>query len=247
MDRVEVVFYTDPLCCWSWGMEPQWRKLQYEYRQNLHVTYKMIGLLPAWGFFHDSLHSIRKPIQMGPEWVHAREVSGMPIADRIWFTNPPASSFPACIAVKCAQSQSAALGSRYLRILREAVMIHNRNIADTTVLIDLADRLARKDRHFDLFDFRDALLGSRGTEFFRKDYQQARYLGLRRTPTLLFEYAGRNSTMIQGYTGYAGLRAALMEVCPDISAAGAEDGEAAYKAFWHEDLTAKELSEFNNR
>jgi len=206
-DGVEVIFYTDPLCCWSWAMDPDWERLRNEY--GLPVVYKMIGLLPAWEFFHDSIHSVRKPVQMGPEWVHAREVSGRPIADRIWIEDPPASSFPACIAVKCAEEQSPAFGAMYLHIAREAVMVHSRNIAETRVLIDLAHSLAQKERNFDPFAFRDLLLGPRGRELFRQDFQQAQYLGIRRTPTLVFKSPGKNSVMLQGYTKYEGLCSTL--------------------------------------
>jgi len=208
-DSIEVIFYTDPLCCWSWAMEPHWQRLQSDHPGRLRVAYKMIGLLPAWNRFHDAVNSLRRPIHMGPEWAHARQVSGMPIADRIWIDDPPASSFPACIAVKCAEDQSPAIGTAYLRILREAVMTRGRNIANTSVLIDLAAGLARKERNFDLFEFRDTLYNPRGRELFRRDYQEALYLGIRRTPTLVFKSRQKNSICLQGYATYEELKNAM--------------------------------------
>ena len=47
-DRVEITFYTDPLCCWSWAFEPQWRRLQYEFQDRIIYRYVMSGLLPGW-------------------------------------------------------------------------------------------------------------------------------------------------------------------------------------------------------
>src|SRR5215218_1622348 len=102
-DRVQIVYYTDPLCCWSWAFEPQWRKLRYQFGDNLTWRYCMSGLLPGWNQFTDNLNAVSRPVQMGPIWMEAAHISGMPISNRIWITNPPTSSYLSCIAVKCAE------------------------------------------------------------------------------------------------------------------------------------------------
>jgi putative protein-disulfide isomerase len=201
-DGMEIIFFTDPLCCWSWAMEPHWRKFQDEYGERLRVTYKMIGLLPSWAHFHDAAHSLRKPVHFGPEWVHARAISGMQLNDRIWITDPPASSFPACIAVKSAELQSRALGARYLQLVREAIMVNGRNIAKTSVLIAVAGDLAGEEPRFDISRFRDTLLGQEGREQFQRDYNESQYLGIRRTPTLVFKSIGGRRKMASGYSTY---------------------------------------------
>src|SRR5687767_9309029 len=91
-DRVEITYYTDPLCCWSWALEPQWRKLRYEFGDQIRWKYCMGGLIPNWQTFSDPMNSVARPAQMGPLWMDASQVSGMPIADSIWSQNPPASS-----------------------------------------------------------------------------------------------------------------------------------------------------------
>jgi len=63
--RVEIVYYTDPLCCWSWAFEPQWRRLQYKLRDKLSVRYCMGGLIADWKNFNDEVNSINRPAQMG--------------------------------------------------------------------------------------------------------------------------------------------------------------------------------------
>jgi predicted DsbA family dithiol-disulfide isomerase len=193
-----IVYYTDPLCCWSWAMESQWRRFQKEYGSRLSVSYRMMGLLPSWDRFSDALHSVSRPSQMGPEWMQAARISGLPIADKIWVTDPPSSSFPACIAVKCAGDQSTGLGVAYLLAAREAVMVEGRNIAKTQVLIDIAEEVSSDYPTFSLDKFERSLLGSRGRELFRLDYQQAHYLGINRSPTLVFK-AGTKAILLRGY------------------------------------------------
>src|SRR4051794_21017197 len=112
-DLLEITYYTDPLCCWSWGFEPQWRKLLAEFSGKLKTRYCMGGLLPGWKNFHDAVNAVTKPVQMGPVWMHAAQVSGMPIQHNLWVKDPPASSYPACMAVKCAGLQSAEAEDMY--------------------------------------------------------------------------------------------------------------------------------------
>ena len=90
-DGIEIVFYTDPLCCWSWAIRPQWQRFLSSLGGPVKVSYKMAGLLPSWKHFNDTVNSLSKPIQMGPEWMHARVISGVDIDDRIWIIDPPAS------------------------------------------------------------------------------------------------------------------------------------------------------------
>ena len=111
---VEIIYYTDTLCCWSWAFEPQWRRLQYELQEKLSVRYCLGGLIANWKNFNDDVNSISRPFQMGPLWAQAQSVSGMPMQDLVWVNDPPATSYPACIAVKCASMQSRYAGERFL-------------------------------------------------------------------------------------------------------------------------------------
>jgi protein-disulfide isomerase-like protein with CxxC motif len=205
-DGVEVIFYTDPLCCWSWAMAPAWERLKAECGPGLKVRYKMGGLLPSWKHFEDAAHSISRPSQMGPEWMHAAHLSGVTINSQVWITDPPASSYPACIAVKCVQLQSEAFVAKFLRFVREAVMVEGKNIAKTGVLLDAAWLLHDKYRDFDLFRFRDDLIGDAGKEAFRKDLKDAKYLGINRFPTLVIKRKDGSTVVLTGYQTYESLR-----------------------------------------
>jgi putative protein-disulfide isomerase len=198
MDTIDIVYYTDPLCCWSWAMEPHWSRLQSEFGGDMRITYRMIGLIPSWNMFTDTAHSLSRPSHMGPEWMQASRISGLPVADRIWITDPPSSSFPACIAVKSAEAQSQALGAAYLQAAREAVMTNGRNISQTDVLMAIAADLASSHPDFDTKRFKKSLLGPAGKDLFRQDFREAQYLGIRRSPTVLLK-AGGKTIMLRGY------------------------------------------------
>ena len=209
-DGVEVTFYTDPLCCWSWAMVPAWDRLKAECGPGIKIRYKMGGLLPSWKHFEDAAHSITRPSQMGPEWMHAAHLSGVKIDSRVWITDPPASSYPACIAVKCVQLQSESFAETYLHLLGRAVMVEGINIAKyKKALLDAAWLLHDKYSDFDLFRFRDDLTGDAGKEAFRKDLQETKYLGINHFPTLVITRKDRTKVILTGYQTYESLRSGV--------------------------------------
>ena len=211
---IEITFYTDPLCCYTWVMQPHWKKFLEEFRETVNVTYKMVGLLPSWNNFSDSLNSIRKPMHMAPEWLHATEISGVYIDNSIWISDPPASSFPACIAVKCVELQSTETAALYFSMVQEAVMTKGLNIARTAILLELADQLSQLDLSFNVYTFRQHLLGESGKEAFRKDWQEAKYRDITRFPTLVFHAAGQNPVLLSGFQSYESLSAFTHQFIP---------------------------------
>ena len=212
--KYNITCYTDPLCCWSWAMEPAWQKLQFEWEGALQVQYKMGGLLPSWQHFKDTANSISRPSQMGPEWMTAAHLSGVPINSRIWITDPPSSSYPACIAVKCVQLQSSAMAETYLRSLRQAVMRDGINIAKTSELLTQTKALAANYPDFNASLFQDDLLGHRGKEAFRQDLREVKYLNINRFPTMVIKKGDGTTTVLTGYQTYESLRASLSEKKP---------------------------------
>jgi len=244
-DRVAIVYYTDPLCCWSWAMEPQWRKLRYQFRKHLTWRNCMSGLLPGWNQFSDSLNSVSRPAQMGPIWMEAAHLSGMPVNTSIWIKNPPASSYLACIAVKCAELQSIAIGEQYLRLLREAVMLRSENISVQSVLIQLAETLAQTAPNFNVQQFSENLKNEEGRNAFRKDLQEVQSRNINRFPTLIFSSAHHASLLMTGYRPYTALVDIVKQMIPGIEPDTTPITEEAYQAYWGS-LTKRELDEATN-
>ena len=65
---IEIVYYTDPLCCWSWAFEPHWRRLREEFGGALDWRYRMAAMIADWNSYNDPLNSVNRPVQMGPIW-----------------------------------------------------------------------------------------------------------------------------------------------------------------------------------
>jgi putative protein-disulfide isomerase len=243
-DRVVITYYTDPLCCWSWGFEPQWRKLRYQFEDLIEWKYVMSGMLPDWQSYNDPINSITRPLQMGPLWFEARHVSGQPVNDKIWIGDYPQSSYPACIAVKCAELQSELASEKYLRALREAVMLNAQNISKHSVLLEIAQTLS-VDGVLDFEKFKSDLTQHKGSEAFKKDLQEIRFHKIGRFPSLVLRNVktGR-AVIIVGYRPYQVLIDALKAVAPAIEPTKDKIDKELYLKYWSS-ATERELSEIS--
>lgn len=196
---LDIVYYTDPLCCWSWGMEPQLTRLEKEYAGAINWRFCMGGLLPAWNHYIDNYNNVQRPAQMGPLWMLAGKEMDVPITHRIWVEDPPATSYPACIAVKCAGLQSEEAGKLYLHFVRKSVMLYGLNIARYEVLLQVARCIAEIHTPFSLAQFEEDMTNDRGLEAFRKDLQEVKYKGINRFPALLIKRPALPVILITGF------------------------------------------------
>ena len=241
--ELEIVYYTDPLCCWSWAMEPQLRRVQFEYDGKIKWRYCMGGLLPDWKTFRDEVNAVSRPIQMGPVWMHAQAVSGMPMDFNLWMRDPPSSSYPACIAFKSVSLQSGDAATIYLRRLREAVMIRGENISRENILVDIAKTLEdNTDYNFDLGKFKEDMHNDMALEAFRKDINEIQYRNIKRFPTLIIKNGSNAGVIIVGYRTYDALHNSLLHVAPSLKKNDVTMSEENYTSFWGF-LTEKELGE----
>lgn len=172
MAKVHASYYTDPLCPWSWAMEPALRGLKREFGEEIEWTFVMGGL---------ARELAAEPGRI-LEWLEAGDRGAMPVDPRIWSpARPPArgsgasprSSYPACIAVKAAAEQGDP--SRYLRRLREGLLARRRKLDTTEALVEEA----RAVEGMDVERFRIDLASNWTVERFGADLELAAEAGER--------------------------------------------------------------------
>lgn len=213
-DRIVVTYYTDPLCCWSWAFESHWQRFCRDYKDVLEYKYVMGGMISSWKTFNDPMNAISTPQQMGPMWMYASQVTGVEMNYTVWHVNPPASSYPACLAVKCAMLQSPEAGEHYLLKVREAVMLRGEDVSRHDVLLRLALQLAKTaPRIFDAEKFNADMKMNAGHATFKADLQQAAYHKIGRFPTLTFVNGkSAKGLMIVGFRPYEALQEVMQQV-----------------------------------
>ncbi len=123
---VHIYYYTDPMCPWSWALEPALRKLAVEFGDGLSVRYVMCGMAREVG---DTAPFVTQMLE-------ASAASGMPVDARLWLAAPPRSSHPACLALKAAAEQGDP--AAYLRRLREGLQCRRRKLDTADALLEEA-------------------------------------------------------------------------------------------------------------
>ena len=201
---------TDPFCTWCWGTEPVLRRIEETYGDQVHVEFVMGGLVADFESFCDAANDITDPADVAPHWREAAERHGMPVDVSVWHDDPPQSSYPANVAYEAAEFQSPALATRYLRRLREAIATEGRNIANRSVLVELAG-----DVDLDVPAFEAALNGDRARTAFEEDRRWVRRHGATTFPT--FRVEGEDSEQwLGGSQSFAALAGALETVDPSL-------------------------------
>ncbi|MQW73609.1 DsbA family protein [Sinorhizobium medicae] len=238
---VEIVYYTDPLCCWSWAFEPQWRLLRYAFAGQLAWRYRMGGMLRSWTDYQDPVNSIHRPAQMGPLWLQAHYVSGMPVDGRIWTEDQPSSSWPACVLVKAAEAQSLLAAELVLRRLRQAVMTERRNIYREEVLHEIIDTCAEESPDvIDARRLRRDMGGEEARMSFMDDVKNARFRQIGRFPALVIRRPRTAGTLMIGWRPFDAVLKTLAQVAPELGSGRRPENADAYVAFWPQ-LTTPEL------
>ncbi len=213
---VEVEYFTDPLCAWSWAFEQPWRQLRAALGERLRWRYRMGGLIADWDHYEDPVHCVCRPAQMAPQWYEVRQTTGTALDERLWLDDPPASSYPACLAVKAAELQSPRAADLLLGRLRWAVMVQRRNIARWEVLQAVAEELAEQEPTcFDARRFAADRDGAAAAAAFRDDLMLARYRQITRFPALLVTSPGRLPALLTGYRPYDVLRENIADIVPE--------------------------------
>lgn len=239
---LEITYFTDPLCCWSWGFEPQLRRLRYGFAGRIAWRTCLVGMIADWDSFSDPLNDIHRPVQMGPLWVQAATVTGMPSKPDVWVGDPPSSSWPSCLAVRAAGLQSPQAADLYLRLVRRAAMAEGRNVAREDVLLHLARELgARCPELFDADRLARELASPAARAALEDDVRETRFRRVGRFPCLRLRRPGADPAWLLGWRPVKPLLDALYEFAPAIGRERRPSSPAAYEAYWGE-VTARETA-----
>ena len=221
-------------------MEPQMRKLRYLLKDRLHIEYIMGGLIRDWNHFSDHMNDINRPSQVGPLWMEARHTTGQPMDEFLWIKDPVDTTYPACMAVKAAGLQSPVAEEAMLRELREAVMLHQKNIGKTEIILEVAAELEKKEvLGFSLF--KEDWMSQKAADLFRKDLEKIKIKGITRFPTLLVSNAER-TIQITGYRPFEVLVDAFRNLDPELDLSDIDINTEVYRNSWA-NLTERELEE----
>lgn len=205
---IQITYFTDPICSSCWGIEPQLRRLKLEYGKQLHIEYRMGGLLPDWSY---NSGGISKPSDVAGHWDEVSHHYDMPIDGDVWLEDPLPSSYPPSIAFKAAQMQDEMKAIAFMRRIREMVFLEKKNIARWEYL-----EKAALESGLDATQMKTDMDGA-ALQAFQKDLEISRSMGVRGFPTLFFSDASGNRLTLYGAKPYAQFEQNVKALLPDVS------------------------------
>ncbi len=204
--KIEILYFTDPVCSTCWQVQPQLRKLALLYGEYFEINYRMGGLLPSWNNFNRG--GIKNPIDAAEHWKEIALENQMSISPDVWLHSPLASSFPPSIAIKAAQLQHKIKAFRFHRRIKELIFIESKNIADIDLLISTAveegldrDRLVED-------------MGKMALIRFEEDLKYASELDVQVLPTFIFTNELNEEVILRGYQEFDVLEKAILDLYP---------------------------------
>ena len=207
---VAATVFTDPFCPWSWAAEPQLRRLQVEFGDSLGYTFVIVGL--------------RRRIEQADaaalalDCLDAAAESGMPVDPRVFLRDPPSSTHPAGLAVAAVADQGDP--ARFIRRLREAILLERRRMDSGPALLDAARETGGLNIERLKVDFASNAI----VERFGADLERGRGV---RTPAFAFGDGPR----IAGFGPYERVRDAALAAGAVAAADGFPGVEAALRRF----------------
>ena len=211
-DLIEVDYFTDPICSWSWAMEPQIARLRVALGARARWRLRLMGMLDSPAF-HDPLQQIHRPAHWGPQWAEVSRQTGAPCDPRIWHDDPPHNSRLATLAVAAAGLQGERAERAMLRRAREGVMIGRENIARLETLALYADEIEARGA-LDATRWRRDVESEEARERVRQDMARASYQGVTRYPSIALRAPERTrrTMLIVGWRPWSVLTQALCEL-----------------------------------
>lgn len=218
---LEIYMFIDPLCPECWALEPIIKKLQMEYSPYFTLRTILVNELksldiPSGEKREKQLKNLKRLFDK------TASLTGMPCNCESWFNDHPYTPFAVSIAVKAAELQGTAIGSKYLRRLRERLFLSKNDIVLDEVIIDCAKEV----KGMDVEEFESDLHSESAKKAFQADVRTTKEMDVTTVPTLVFfnddvEEPGLKVPGIYDYSVYVEIMEEMLEMkmekCPPLS------------------------------
>lgn len=134
-EPIRIDYYTDPICSWCYAAEEMLERARAHFQDRIALRYKLFPL------FDDVREVLNNPARLWDISDRYRIVSKKTkthINNTVWTSDPPASAWPACEAVKAGERQGFDAADRLIKRLRNAVMCDGLNIARREIILQCA-------------------------------------------------------------------------------------------------------------
>ena len=180
LQRVKVIYFTDPVCSTCWIVDPYIKKLLKEYSAIIDLEIIMGGMLDSWENFCGGYEKETQSF-LCDLWMKESSKYKIRLDASVWLEKPISSSIPASIAYYAAEIQGIDVAQRYVRNLREHLFLRGNNISERRHLITAA-----VESGLNVQQFINDLDSGRAKEIFENRQNDKRMWSVLHYPTLIF-------------------------------------------------------------
>lgn len=218
---LEIYMFIDPLCPECWALEPIIKKLQMEYSPYFTIRTILANEIKT---LNQPTGARREKYLKNMERLFDKTalLTGMPCNCHSWFKNNPHTPYAVSIAIKAAELQGNAIGSKYLRRLRETLFLTEKNISLTEAIVECAKHV----KGMDVEEFQADLHSESAKRAFQSDVKATKEMDVNTVPTLVFfndnvNEPGLKVSGLYDYSVYVNIMEDMLErsleKCPPMS------------------------------
>ena len=198
--------------------------IKADFKEDIQWQICMTGMIPNWNRFVDPANNVARPGQMGPHWLYVSKVLGIPIDHSLWARDPPASSYPACLAYHTVVSQDPEFGWPFLKLFWQYCMAEGQNISHREGLLTVAKELGKIFPSFDAGKFDQYLDSPLSYELLKKDLALSDAWRITRSPSVVLKTSTKN-ILLTGYRPLHLLKSVFSDMIAPVTAEPDETGE----------------------
>lgn len=207
---IRIDYYTDPYCAWSWALERALREIEQVEGAGIGWRLRMKPLYrdrAAEGMSGDDVADL---------WERIGRLSGTDLDASRWRLNPPASTLPACRAVKAAGRFGPEAERKFVHALRPLLMLRAQVADDEATLLEAA-----RQATIDEDEFRRALGDPTADAAIAEDEREAVAEGVKSAPALVIRNREGDRVVIEGVRDAELIRRAIQVLRTDQAVADA--------------------------
>jgi predicted DsbA family dithiol-disulfide isomerase/2-polyprenyl-6-methoxyphenol hydroxylase-like FAD-dependent oxidoreductase len=135
--RVNLIYFSDPVCSTCWIVDSYVKKLLSEYASTIDLEVRMGGMLESWEIFAGATPE-RSAAYLEKLWDTESSRYGIQLDGSIWTKKPISSSTPASLAYYAAERQSPEKAIKFIRVVREMLFLQSKDISEHRHLVTAA-------------------------------------------------------------------------------------------------------------
>lgn len=182
---IATLYYVhDPMCSWCWAFRPTSQEVFDNLPQNIQVKYLLGGLAPDT---HIPMSQATQAMIQQHWHTIIERVPGTKFNFDFWSLNTPErSTYPACRAVLATIAQDPSKEDLMIHIIQQVYYLHAQNPSHDDTLIACAKNIG-----LNIQQFKKDLNSPQTQTLLQENIQQAKTLGVRGFPSLVFVYNNR--------------------------------------------------------